>query len=99
MAEELSFARIDRLLIFFYFATIVGLGLFFNKVKSKEEDFLIAGRKLSIGFKKPKIEGVLSLGDVSSDIYGGLEGWAKEEMFGYSERYEPVWGFSLKFRW
>ena len=41
------------------------------------------GKKLNIGFSKPKIEGVLSLGEVSKDI-----GWDN-----------PVYGFCLKFRW
>lgn len=54
-----------------------------------------SGRKLNIGFKKPRIEGVLSLGDVSSDIYGS---W---ERMGFKDNIAPgpVWGVSLKFIW
>jgi hypothetical protein len=54
-----------------------------------------SGRKLNIGFKKPKIEGTLSLGDVSSDIYGSWERMGFED----ERNPRPVWGFMLKFRW
>jgi hypothetical protein len=59
-----------------------------------------SGRKLNIGFKKPRIEGVLSFGDVSSEVYGGINGWMKEELLGFRpNRYEPLWGFMIKFKW
>lgn len=86
MAEELSFAQIDRLLIYIYFATIVGLGLFFNRAQSEKEDFLIAGRKLSIGaFIATLVStfygGILGVGEFTYKF--GLVSWITQGLFYY----------------
>ena len=86
MAGELTFAQIDRILIYAYFVTIVGLGIFFNKSQSEKEDFLIAGRRLSLGaFIATLVStfygGILGVGEFTYKF--GLVSWITQGLFYY----------------
>ncbi len=86
MAEELTFTQIDRFIIYIYFITIVSLGIFHYWNRSDKEDFLIAGRKLSIGaFIATLVStfygGILGVGEFSYQF--GLVSWFTQGFFYY----------------
>jgi len=65
MPEELTFTSIDRILIYSYFVFLVVLGIYNYRSKSSEDEFLIAGRRLSIG---------AFIATLVSTFYGGILG-------------------------
>ena len=81
-----TFSSVDLTLIALYFIAIVVLGIYHYRSKSGDEDFLIAGRRLSLGaFVATLVStfygGILGVGEFTYRY--GLVSWFTQGLFYY----------------
>lgn len=86
MIQQPTFSAVDLSLIAFYFVAIVVLGIYHYRSKSGEDDFLIAGRRLSLGaFVATLVStfygGILGVGEFTYRF--GLVSWFTQGFFYY----------------
>jgi solute:Na+ symporter, SSS family len=86
MTEEFSLAQIDRIIIYAYFVAIIFLGIYNYRTKDGQDDYLIAGRSLSLGaFIATLVStfygGILGVGEFT--YRSGLVSWFTQGFFYY----------------